>query len=117
MLPTLPCRGPTTRRDFLRAGSLALGGLTLADVFAGRAAGGTATRDTSVILIYLSGGPSHLETYDLKPDAPTTHRSVFAPIKTNVPGIDICELFPRQAKLADKFTLVRSLHHNIDIHS
>ena len=59
------------------------------------------TRDPSVILLYLHGGPSHLETYDLKPNAPTPYRSIFKPIPTNVPGIDICELFPRQAKLAD----------------
>jgi uncharacterized protein (DUF1501 family) len=117
MHPSLPCGGPTTRRDFLKAGALALGGLTLADVFAGRASAGQSARDTSVILLYLHGGPSHLETYDLKPDAPVAYRSVFNPIKTNVPGIDICELFPRQAKLADKFTLVRSLNHDVGIHS
>jgi hypothetical protein len=110
--PHLPAR-----RDFLKAGALALGGLTLTDVFAGRAAAGQARRDTSVILLYLHGGPSHLETYDLKPDAPVTHRSVFQPIRTNVPGLDICELFPRQARIADKFALVRSLNHDVNIHS
>ena len=113
MLPT----HPTSRRDFLKAGALALGGLTLADVFAGRAVAGQSARETSVILIYLSGGPSHLETYDLKPDAPVAYRSVFEPIKTNVSGIDICELFARQAKLSDKFALVRSLNHDVNIHS
>ncbi|MBI5760317.1 MAG: DUF1501 domain-containing protein [Planctomycetales bacterium] len=106
-----------TRRDFLQVGTLALGGLTLADVVAGRAAAGQSNRDTSVILLYLHGGPSQLETYDLKPDAPIEYRSVFESIATNVPGMDICELFPLQAKLADKFSLVRSLNHDVGIHS
>src|SRR6185436_3945517 len=94
-----------------------LGGLGLESIFAGRAAAGEPKRDTSVILLYLHGGPSQLETYDLKPDAPSDYRSVFRPIRTNVPGIEICELFPLQAKIADKFALVRSLHHDVDIHS
>ncbi len=114
MKPTL---SDPTRRDFLRAGALALGGLSLTDVLAARAASSEPTRDTSVILIYLSGGPSHLETYDLKPDAPEAYRSVFKPIRTNVSGNDICELFPRQAKVADKFSLIRSLNHDVNIHS
>ncbi len=105
------------RRDFLRVGSLALGGLGLPEVLAARAAAGTANRDTAVILIFLSGGPSHLETYDLKPGAPEGYRSIFRPIRTNVPGLDVCELFPLQARLADKFALVRSLNHDINIHS
>ncbi|MEK6257390.1 MAG: DUF1501 domain-containing protein [Planctomycetota bacterium] len=108
---------PCSRRAFLRAGALTLGGLTLADVLAGRAAAGTPQQDTSVILLYLHGGPSQLETYDLKPDAPIEYRSVFNPISTNVPGLDICELFPLQARIADKFSLVRSLNHDVNIHS
>jgi uncharacterized protein (DUF1501 family) len=111
------CIGPTTRREFLSIGSLALGGLALSDVLAGRAASAAATSDTSVILLYLHGGPSQLETYDLKPAAPIEYRSVFRPIATNVPGVEICELFPRQARLADKFSLVRSLNHDVGIHS
>ncbi len=63
------------------------------------------------------GGPSHLETYDLKPDAPVEYRSVFRPIATRVPGMEICELFPRQAQLANRFSLIRSLHHEINIHN
>jgi hypothetical protein len=96
---------------------LALGGISLAGVLAGRAAAGTSGRDTAVILLYLHGGPSHLETYDLKPDAPTEYRSIFRPIPTNVSGIDLCELLPLQARLADKFALVRSLNHDVGIHS
>jgi hypothetical protein len=101
----------------LQAGGLALGGLTLEGLLAGRAAAGTPRADTSVILLYLHGGPSQLETYDLKPEAPTGFRSIFKPIRTNVPGIDICEHFPLQAKIADKFSLVRSLNHDVGIHS
>ena len=101
----------------MQAGALAVGGLTLPQVLAGRAAAGTPNLDTSVIMLYLHGGPSQLETYDLKPQAPTEYRSLFRPIPTNVPGMEICELFPLQAKLADKFSLVRSLHHDIGIHS
>lgn len=113
-----PCPGPVvSRRAFLQAGTLALGGLGLADVLAARAAAGEAKKDTSVILLYLAGGPSHLETYDLKPEAPIEYRSIFRPTTTNVPGLEICELFPLQAKLADKFSIVRSLHHDVNIHS
>jgi uncharacterized protein (DUF1501 family) len=111
------CPGPLTRRSFLQVGTLAVGGLTLPGLLAARAAAGNGTASTSVILLYLSGGPSHLETYDLKPEAPIEYRSIFEPIATNVPGLEICELFPRQAKLADKFALVRSLNHTVDIHS
>jgi hypothetical protein len=111
------CRGPVTRRAFLEVGSLALGGIGLEQILSSRAAACQVGLDTSVILLYLHGGPTQLETYDLKPNAPVEYRSVFRPISSNVPGIDICELFPLQAKLADKFSLVRSLNHDIGIHS
>lgn len=111
------CGGPVGRRRFMQIGGLALGGLGSSALCAAREANGNQTADTSVILLYLHGGPSQLETYDLKPEAPSDYRSVFAPIPTNVPGMDICELFPRQARLADKFSLVRSLHHDVGIHS
>lgn len=110
------CSGPMPRREFLRAGALACGGLGLAPLLGAQAAASTRP-DTSVILLYLHGGPSQLETYDLKPDAPIEYRSVFTPIPTCVPGMEICELFPLQAKLADKFSLIRSLHHDVGIHS
>lgn len=113
--PTL--RGPITRRTVLRLGSLALGGLSLADVLAAQEAHGRASSDRAVILVWLYGGPTQLETYDLKPLAPSEYRGVFGPIATNVPGIDICELFPLQARLADKFAIVRSLHHQMSSHS
>jgi len=116
-LKTVFCPGPLKRRSFLQLGGLALGGLTLPGVLASRAVAGEASRNTSVIMLYLHGGPSHLETYDLKPGAPTEFRSVFQPISTNVPGMDICEWFPLQAKIADKFSLIRSLNHDVGIHS
>jgi hypothetical protein len=83
------CPGPLPRREFLQAGALALGGLLLPDVLRARAASGQGPPDTSVILLYLHGGPSQLETYDLKPGAPTEYRSVFRPIPTAVPGMDV----------------------------
>lgn len=107
------------RRDFLRVGSLTLGGVSLSDVIAGRSKGASvpANPTTSVILLYLHGGPSQLETYDLKPNAPSDYRSIFREIPTNVVGMRICEWFPWQARLADKFSLIRSLSHDIGIHS
>src|SRR5439155_8447796 len=70
-----------------------------------------------VILFWANGGPSHLDTFDLKPDAPAEIRGPFRPIRTNVPGLHITERLPRLAKLADRFSLVRSLHHNRAEHS
>jgi uncharacterized protein (DUF1501 family) len=111
------CTGPISRRGFMQVGALSLGGLTLSDVLAAQEASGTLGKDTSVIMLYQHGGASQLETYDLKPEAPSSYRSIYQPIHTNVPGMEICEHFPRQAKLADKFSLVRSLHHDVGIHS
>jgi Protein of unknown function (DUF1501) len=107
------CSG-MSRRSFLQAGALALGGLTLADVLRLRAeqtATGRATRDTSVILIWKGGGPSHIDTWDLKPDAPAEYRGDFRPTATNVPGIDISEHLPRSAQVMDQFSIVRSVTH------
>jgi hypothetical protein len=99
-------------------GGLALGGLTLTQVLAGRASAGFGRGgETSAIVLFLHGGPSQLETFDLKPDAPSGNRSLFRPIATNVPGIAICEHFPRLARLADRFALVRSLHHTMSAHN
>ncbi len=96
------------RRSFLRAGALAWGGLTLSDVLRLRSASAaTATRPKSVIMIHLTGGPSHLDMFDMKPSAPTEYRGDFSPIATNVPGMEICELMPLQARIADKFTILR----------
>jgi hypothetical protein len=100
-----------SRRDFLKAGSLGAGaaGLSLADLAAGF---NGVRRDRAGILLFLVGGPSQLETWDLKPDAPSGVRGPFRPIQTNIPGFAICEHFPRTAKLADRFALLRSVHHD-----
>jgi hypothetical protein len=99
-----------SRRDFLRVGALALGGLSLTDVLRLRAQAAAAeSRPKSVIMIWLGGGPSHLDTYDLKPDLPAESRSEFKPIRTKVPGLDICELMPFQAKIADKLAVLRGV--------
>jgi uncharacterized protein (DUF1501 family) len=111
------CSGPIPRRHFLRLGSLALGGLSLSELLAARAAAGQTAPDASVILFWMWGGPSQLETYDLKPEAPSEFRGPFRPVATNVPGMEICELFPQQARLADKFSLIRSLHHEMSSHN
>jgi Protein of unknown function (DUF1501) len=98
----------TSRREFLRVGTLTLGGLTLADLLRLRAAAETQpVRARSVVMIYLNGGPSHLDTYDMKPDAPVEYRGEFSPIRTNVPGMEICDLMPLQARIADRFAILR----------
>src|SRR5262249_54056894 len=107
-----------TRREVLRVGALGVGGLTLPGLLdlesAARASDAPARRPRqarSVIVLFLSGGPSHLDMWDLKPEAPEEIRGTFRPTETNVPGIRISEHLPRMARLADKFTIVRTLQH------
>jgi hypothetical protein len=111
LLPATRVRGGwrgLDRRGFLRWGAFAFGGLTLADLLRLRAAAEPGERPAkAAILIHLSGGPSHLDMYDMKPQAPTEYRGEFSPIATNVPGIEICELMPLQATIADKFAILR----------
>jgi hypothetical protein len=97
-----------TRRNFLKIGAFGAG-LSLTDVLRQRASAGSAAPRKSAIMIYLPGGPSHIDMYDLKPDAPVEYRGEFKPIPTNVPGVNICEFFPRQAQLWDKLACVRSV--------
>jgi len=105
------CDG-VTRRDFLHAGSLAFLGLTMPEFLKLKAAGAvTSNKDINCIQLMLVGGPSQLDTWDMKPDAPSSIRGPFKPIKTNVSGIQISEIFPRMAKHADKFALLRSVYH------
>jgi hypothetical protein len=112
------CKGPVSRRSFLQAGSLALGGLALGDLLRLRAAAKeSASPDTSVILIWLQGGPSHMETYDLKPAAPADYRGEFRPIASAVPGMEICEHLPRHARVAEKLVLIRSISHGFANHA
>jgi hypothetical protein len=106
--PYRHCDG-ITRRHFLTAGALGLGGLTLADVLRAEAAAGRGTSGKAIINIHLDGGPSHLDTIDPKPDAPAEVRGEFKPIATKVPGLRISELLPKVAGIADKLAFVRSL--------
>jgi hypothetical protein len=106
------------RREFLRIGAMGIGGLGLADLLRkDAAAAGRMGRARSIINIYLPGGPSHLDTFDLKPDAPAEIRGDFSPIDTNVPGIRICEHLPRLAAIMDKLVVVRSVAELVDEHS
>src|SRR5437870_7284522 len=114
------CDG-VSRRNFLQIGAFGAG-LTLADMLranSAHAAGANKQPSRSqkaAIMIYLPGGPSHMDMYDLKPDAPKEFRGEFNPIKTNVPGVEICEHFPLQAKMWDKLAVVRSIV-SVDEHS
>jgi hypothetical protein len=112
------CDG-VSRRSFLRVGFLGLAGLSLADhlrLKAAAAAEGRSAKDTAVILFYMAGGPSHVDTYDLKPGAPAEYRGEFRQRATSVPGIQICEHLPLQARLMDKMAVVRSLTHSNGSH-
>jgi len=114
---SLRCDG-ISRRDFLHLGALSSLGLSLADLFRFQAAAGTprANREVSCILIWLDGGPSHLETFDPKPEAPIEVRGEFNPIATSVDGIQICEHLPRTAKVMREVALIRSLTHELGNH-
>src|SRR5205085_1317398 len=110
------CPGTYSRRAFLRSGLLGLSSLGLADLLRlegqATAAGHRTSSNKAIVVLWLWGGPSHMETFDLKPAAPAEYRGEFRPIRTSVPGVDISEHLPRLARLADRFSLVRSLHHN-----
>lgn len=100
-----------SRRNFLKLGALSVGGLTLADLLRVRAQASPrpSAAGKAIIMVYLNGGPSHLDMYDLKPAAPVEYRGEFRPIRTNVPGMDICELMPLQAGIADKLAIIRNM--------
>jgi len=116
------CDG-VSRRSFLQVGAMSMGGLTLASLLRAEAEAGVSNSHKAIINIHLGGGPSHQDMFDLKPKAPVEYRGEFNPIKTNVPGIEICEHMPRLAQMADKFAVVRSLvgsnagHSNYQTHS
>ena len=107
-----------SRRSVLQAGGSAIGGLGLAQLLEAqeRSDKRPSADNPSVIFVWLPGGPPHMEMYDLKPDAPEDYRGIYKPIGTKVPGMDICELFPLQAKVADQFNIIRSVHHNFADH-
>jgi len=107
------CDG-VTRRDLMRIGALGIGGATLPNLLrqqADAAEAGRPVKKKSVILVWLAGGPSHIDMYDLKPNAPAEFRGEFNPIATNVPGIEFGEHLPMQAQIADKLAIVRSAYH------
>jgi hypothetical protein len=106
-----------SRRSWLRIGGLALGGLALPDILRAESSSGQRHPAKGIIMVLLAGGPTHLDTFDLKPDAPAEIRGEFRPITTNVPGMDICELMPRLARHADKLAIVRSLMGFRDDHN
>src|SRR5262245_25691758 len=103
--------GGLSRRDFLKAGSLGAGAvsLSLAEIDRARAAGNG--KDINCILLFLIGAPSQLDTWDLKPSAPANVRGPFRPVKTNVPGVEIAETFPLMARMADRYAILRSVYH------
>ncbi len=110
------CTG-LTRRSFVQAGILGLGGLTLADFFHAKAQAGSSTRDTAVILFWLSGGPGHMETWDPKPDATAQYRGPLGAIRTTLPGVQFGELMPNQAKLMRHLAVVRTVNHGSGDHT
>ena len=116
--PSQFCDG-VSRRTFLKVGGLAMGGLSMPQML--HAAGTTNAKagagHKAVIMIFLPGGPPHQDMFDLKPEAPAEIRGEFSPIKTNVRGIEICELFPRMAKMMDQFAIIRSVVGSIGHHS
>jgi Protein of unknown function (DUF1501) len=114
------CPGPMSRRGFLGMGAFALGAWGFADLLRlkalAKAAEPAPEEESAVILLWLSGGPPHMEMYDLKPDAPEEWRGEFKPIKTNVPGMEVCEHLPLHAKCADKYVILRSIAHTFADH-
>src|SRR5262245_3142568 len=110
------------RRDLLRAGSLACLGLHLAELFRADTAGagpskpGSKTRLQSCVLIFCNGGPSHLDTFDMKPGAPAEFRGEFRSIATSVPGQRVCEHLPRTARVMHRLAVIRSMHHRMTGH-
>lgn len=112
------CAGPLSRRGFLQVGGIGATGLGLADLLRLRAEASVqgADPDTAVIFVWLPGGFPHMETYDMKPDAPAEYRGEFRPTRTNVPGIEVSELFPPHTSVADRFSLIRSISHTFADH-
>lgn len=106
-----------SRRDFLKVGGLALGGLALPDLLRAEAASGVKSSHKAVIMVFLPGGPAHQDTVDLKPVVPSGIRGEFQPIPTNVPGLDICELMPNMARIMDKVAVLRAVVGAKDEHA
>jgi hypothetical protein len=112
------CPGPLRRREFLRFGLVGLAGLTWTELLRRRAAAvpERTPENTALLVVWLHGGASHLETYDPKPEAPSEYRGPYQPIATRIPGLQLSELLPRHAQVAPRFTLLRSLAHTGPCH-
>ena len=114
------CAGPVKRREFLTAGMMGVGGLCLPDLFRMRShaseAGVNIDQETSVIFVWMPGGPPHMDMYDMKPNAPAEYRGAFHPVSTNVAGMDVCELMPRHTTIANRYSIVRSVAHQFADH-
>ena len=110
------CDG-VSRRNFLRIGGLAMGGLSLPSILRAQAQAGSPTAHKGIIMVFLAGGPPHQDMWDIKTSAPSEIRGEFKPINTSVPGIQICELFPKLAAMMDKLAVIRSVVGNRNEHS
>ena len=109
--------GRFSRRELLRAGMLSLGGLTLSDLLRSKSLADGDRRAKHCIFVFLNGGQSQLDTFDMKPLAPEGIRGPYRPIATRVPGIEISEKLPKLARLTDRFAIVRSVHHHLSAHN
>jgi uncharacterized protein (DUF1501 family) len=105
-----------SRRNFLQLGVAGMASVGLPEILRAQDAPKSTRKNTAVILIWLDGGPGHMDMYDMKPDAPAEYRGIWKPIRTKVAGFEITELFPRQARVTDKFSIVRSLYHKTGDH-
>ena len=103
------------RRSFLQLGVAGMASVGMPELLRAKARSAS-SKSSSVILIWLDGGPGHMDMYDMKPDAPAEYRGLWKPIRSKVPGFDITEMYPKQAKITDKFSVVRSLHHDTGDH-
>jgi hypothetical protein len=110
------CGNGRSRREFLTAGAIAVGGWTLADLLRAEAAAGIKASEKAVLIIHLDGGPPQMDMIDLKPDAPVEIRGEFKPIATKVAGLQLCELMPKVAGIADKFAFIRTLTDSAGAH-
>src|SRR5438093_13187461 len=110
------CDG-VTRREVLKIGGLALGGLSLPALLQAEAQAGIRSSHKAIIMVYLPGGPPHLDMVDLKPDAPAEIRGPYKPVETNVAGIQVSEHMPRLAKMMDRMVIIRSLVGARDEHA
>src|SRR5688500_7238393 len=98
-----------TRRNFLQIGGASLCGVSLLDLLRNSAvAGAPAAKAKQMLVCWMAGGPPHTDMFDMKPDSPSDYRGEFKPIKSNLPGLDVCELMPKLATMADKYTIIRS---------